>query len=65
MKNRELIKILEQNGFQFKRSNGHMIYSNGTKTIALPHHTQHSRGLARRLLQQMGIDKQQIFSILG
>lgn len=52
MKHKEMLKILERNGYQLKRSNKHMIYTNGVNTVAVPHAKVLSIGLCRRLLQQ-------------
>lgn len=52
LKQKEVIKILERNGFFFKRSNGHIIYVKGCLTVAVPHSRTLSIGLCRRLLQQ-------------
>jgi predicted RNA binding protein YcfA (HicA-like mRNA interferase family) len=60
MKNKELIRILKDHNFVLIRANGHMIYSNGTITIAVPNHMEHSKGLVRRLLTQAGLNKEEI-----
>jgi|GEM_PF-3568133 len=64
MKNRDLLRILREFNFFFVRSNGHEIYSNGKVTIAVPHGHEHSKGLVRRILQQGGLNKEQIQRIL-
>jgi len=60
MKNRDLIRILKEYNFVLVRSNGHSIYSNSIKTVAIPNHMEHSKGLIRRIFQQMGLNKEQI-----
>jgi predicted RNA binding protein YcfA (HicA-like mRNA interferase family) len=52
MKHREMLKILERNGFLLKRSNKHMIYVRENITVAIPHAKTLSIGLCRRILQQ-------------
>lgn len=64
MKNREIVRILESHNFRFVRSNRHMLYSNGLLTVAVPHHKQCSKGLARRIFQQAGLNKEIIQQIL-
>lgn len=60
MKKKDLLRLLKDYNFVFVRSNGHMIYSNGTITVAVPNHMEHSRGLVRRLLTQAGLNKEEI-----
>jgi len=55
LKTKELIKILERNGFIFVRSSKHMIYRKESVTVAVPHHNTASIGLCRRLLTQAGL----------
>ena len=57
-----LIKILEQNGFVFKRSKGsHRLYFNpvSLKTVIVPFHggTDLKKGTFYAILKQAGIDK--------
>ena len=56
MKNRDLIKTLETNGFKFLRSGGeHDIYSNGIKTIAVPRHREINEITAKKILKEAGV----------
>jgi predicted RNA binding protein YcfA (HicA-like mRNA interferase family) len=62
---KNLIKILLQKGFYFKRANGsHHLYFNATtgKTVIIPVHGNKdlSKGLFFSLLKQAGIDKNEI-----
>lgn len=52
---REIIQILERNGFFLKRSSKHAIYFNGITTVAVPHDKTLSKGLCRRILQQANL----------
>ena len=38
MKLKELIRKLEDGGYYLARQSGHMIYSNGTVSVAVPRH---------------------------
>ncbi len=60
MKNKELIRILKEYNFVLIRNSGHQIYSNGSISVAIPHRNEFSRGLIRRILQQMGLNKEDI-----
>jgi len=59
---KELIKVLEHNGFVFKRSKGsHRIYSNvdKNKTVVVPFHGNKNmpKGTFFAILKQAGINK--------
>ena len=45
----DAIKLLEENGFIFIRSNSHMIFGNGEIRIALAHQRTVSPGVARSI----------------
>ena len=56
MKRRDLIRLLEQNGWYFKRSGGnHDLYTNGKQTEAIPRHTEIDEMLARALIRKLGL----------
>jgi predicted RNA binding protein YcfA (HicA-like mRNA interferase family) len=62
---KNLIKVLEQKGFYFKRANGsHHLYFNPKtgKTIIVPVHGNKdlAKGLFLSLLKQAGIEKNEI-----
>lgn len=56
MKRRDLIKLLELNGWYFLRNGAnHDIYTNGTKNETIPRHTEVGETLAQRILKRAGI----------
>ena len=56
MKRRDLIRLLEQNGWYFKRSGGsHDLYTNGKQTEAIPRHTEIDEMLARAIIRKLGL----------
>ena len=62
---KNLIKVLEQKGYYFKRANGsHQLYYNAStgKTVIVPVHGNKdlSKGLFFSLLKQAGIDRTEI-----
>lgn len=56
MKQRDLIKLLKENGFQLDRNGGnHDIYVKENKQIAVPRHKEINELLARSILKEAGI----------
>lgn len=55
MKYRDLIKLLNNNGYTLKRVGKHQIFSNGIKHIAIPHTKEVNRMLTKRILKECGI----------
>lgn len=56
MKRRDLVKLLEQNGWYFKRSGGsHDLYTNGEKTEAIPRHSEIKEMLAKDIIKRLGL----------
>lgn len=56
MKRRDLIKLLELNGWYLLRNgSNHDIYTNGTKNEPIPRHTEIGETLAQRILKRAGI----------
>lgn len=57
---KEIIKLLEQNGFRFIRANGsHRIYRNPNtnKQVTVPYHNkQLKQGTEKSILKQAGIE---------
>lgn len=55
MKTRELIKILNENGFNLIRCNKHLIFSDGLTKISVPNHGGNdiNRHLLAGLLKQI------------
>lgn len=53
MKRRELIKLLEKNGWYFKRNGGnHELYTDGKQVEAIPRHPQINERLARDIIKK-------------
>jgi len=56
IKRRDLIRYLEENGFQIIREGGnHTIYSNGIKVIPIKRHRQFDRITANEICKQAGL----------
>lgn len=53
MKRRELIKILERNGWYLKRNGGnHDLYTNGRSTEPIPRHPDINERLAKSIIKK-------------
>lgn len=53
MKRRDLIKLLEANGWYMKRNGGnHDLYTDGTRTEPIPRHTDIQERLARDIIKK-------------
>ena len=59
MKSKEMVKLLENNGFRFIRQKGsHAIYHNSAtrKTVIVPmHNTDLKKGIEQNILKQAGL----------
>lgn len=56
MKHRDLIKLLEKNGWYFKRDGGsHDIYTNGVKNEPIPRHREINEKLAQAIIKKHGL----------
>ena len=56
MKRRDLIKLLERNGWEFKREGGnHIIYTKDGKTEKIPRHREINEKLARGIIKKWGL----------
>ena len=56
VKRRELLKYLEENGFQLLREGGnHSIYTNGPKTVPVKRHKTIDRITANEICKQAGL----------
>ena len=56
MKRKDLIKMLEQNGWSFKRNGGsHDVYSKGTETEIIPRHKEINENLAKAIIRRRGL----------
>ena len=68
MKPRELIRFLENNGYEFVRAKGssHHIYSNGIHSVPIPIHGSKDFGedFIRIILRETGISKSVLLKYL-
>ena len=56
MKRRELIKLLEKNGWYIKRNGGNNdLYTNGKQTEPIPRHPDINERLARSIIKKLGL----------
>ena len=56
MKRRELIKLLEKNGWYIKRNGGnHDLYTNGKQTEPISRHPDINERLARSIIKKLGL----------
>lgn len=62
MKRRELIKLLEKNGWYIKRNGGnHDLYTNGKQTEPIPRHPDINERLARSIIKKLASTIQKFF----
>lgn len=55
MKKRDLVKLLEENGWYLKRSGGnHDLYTNGQKIEPIPRHSEINEKLAKAIINNWG-----------
>ena len=56
MKRLDFIKLLEKNGWYFKRHGGeHDVYTNGQGRIAVPRHSEIKESLVKREARKWGL----------
>lgn len=55
MKLRELMSLLNKNGYQVIRAQKHWVLSNGTNTVVVPRHKDVNLFLARKIIKNAGI----------
>ena len=56
MKRRDLIKLLESNGWKFDRNGGnHDVYVKGTETEMIPRHTEINENLAKPIIKRRNL----------
>ena len=56
MKRRELIRLLEQNGWWLMRNGAnHDIYTNGSKSEAIPRHPEIKETLAKSIIRRQNL----------
>ena len=68
MKPKDMIRFLEQNGYQFIRARGssHHIYSNGNHSVPIPIHGNKDFGedFIRIVLRETGLKKSELLNYL-
>ena len=56
MKRRELIELLERNGWKMKRDDGkHTVYAKGKDREAIPRHREVDEKLAKAIIRRWGL----------
>lgn len=56
MKRRDLIALLERNGWKYVRDGGnHDVYKKGEQLEAVPRHRELSEGLAKAIIRRRGL----------
>ena len=56
MKRRDLVKLLEKNGWYLKRNGGnHDLYTNGERTEPIPRHQEIKERLAKSIIKKLGL----------
>lgn len=56
IKRNDLIKLLENNGWQLKRNGGsHDIYTNGIENETIPRHKELKENLAKAIIKRRGL----------
>ena len=56
MKRRDLVKLLEKNGWKFLRNGGgHDIYIKGTAVEVIPRHAEIKENLAKSIIKRHGL----------
>ena len=56
MKRRDLIKLLEDNGWYLKRNGGnHDLYTNGWEVEPIPRHSEIKERLAKDIIKRLGL----------
>ncbi len=56
MKTKDLIKLLEKNGWYLKRNGGnHDVYTNGTETEIIPRRKEVKENLAKAIIRRRGL----------
>ena len=56
MKRRDLVKLLEKNGWYLKRNGAnHDLYTNGKKVEPIPRHSEINEKLAQVIIRKLGL----------
>lgn len=57
MKRRDLVKLLEQNGFALAREGGnHTVYTNGVDVVPIPRHNEVNERLAKAIIRKYNLE---------
>ena len=56
MKRRDLVKLLEENGWHLKRNgSNHDLYTNGESVEPIPRHSEINEMLAKAIIKKLGL----------
>lgn len=56
MKRRDLVKLLENNGWYLKRNgSNHDLYTDGTRIEPIPRHSEINEKLAQAIIKKLGL----------
>lgn len=56
MKRKDLVKLLEKNGWYLKRNGGnHDLYTDGERTEPIPRHLEIKERLAKSIIKKLGL----------
>jgi predicted RNA binding protein YcfA (HicA-like mRNA interferase family) len=56
MKRKELIRLLERNGWRLDREGGsHSVYTNGKEQEYIPRHNEVRESLAKKIIKRLGL----------
>ena len=56
VKRKDLIKLLEKNGWTFKRNgSNHDLYTDGKRTEPIPRHSEINERLAKSIIKKLGL----------
>lgn len=55
VKTREILSLLQRNGYKIEAANKHYKLSNGTITVCVPRHKETNKFLAQKILKQARI----------
>ena len=66
LKPKEIIDVLEKNGFKFISQKGsHLKYTDGKNVVIIPNHTEIAKGTLKSILMQAGIEFDEFISLLS
>ena len=56
MKRKDLVRLLEKNGWRLKRNGGnHDLYTDGERVEAIPRHSEIKERLAKDIIKRLGL----------